>query len=282
MAVSIGKRKRRDKVEDSNTSSSDDDDIRARFQKAFEAKFKPLEVNEKPQKDAAPEQHVAQEDNQDDTDDMEDSDWSGLSEEEDGVEVVSHAEAKPTDDIARQRGAKSFMSSKPPSSNEKPSKMAKQPKDNPEEEASESANLKHDLALQRLLKESHLLDPSSFDGTNTAPEGKSRLKALDMRLQDLGAKKGTLEQEKMPLSHRKGIKAKAANREVARRKDAAENGIILEKAKATKGPERRRERGVGAPSVGKFKGGTLQLSSRDFKSMERPRQAQGGKKGKRR
>ncbi|KAI6822384.1 hypothetical protein KC367_g4923 [Hortaea werneckii] len=282
MATSIGKRKRRDDVEDSKHSSSDDDDIRARFQKAFEAKFKPLEVNEKPQKDAALEQQVAQEDEQDDSDDLEDSDWSGLSEEENGVEVVSHAEAKPTDDIARQRGAKSFMSSKPPSSNEKPSKMAKQPKDNPEEEASESANLKHDLALQRLLKESHLLDPSSFDGTNTAPEGKSRLKALDMRLQDLGAKKGTLEQEKMPLSHRKGIKAKAANREVARRKDAAENGIILEKAKATKGPERRRERGVGAPSVGKFKGGTLQLSSRDVKSMERPRQAQGGKKGKRR
>ncbi|RMY65288.1 hypothetical protein D0863_09229 [Hortaea werneckii] len=282
MAISTGKRKRRDDVEDANNSNSDDDDIRARFQKAFEAKFKPLEVNQKPQKDAALKQDVVQEDDQDDSDDLEDSDWSGISEEEDGVEVISHAEAKPNDDMARQRGAKSFMSSKPPSSNERPSKTAKQPKDNSEEDASESANLKHDLALQRLLKESHLLDPSSFDGTNTAPEGKSRLKALDMRLQDLGAKKGTLEQEKMPLSHRKGIKAKAANREVARRKDAAENGIILEKAKATKGPERRRERGVGAPSVGKFKGGTLQLSSRDVKSMERPRQAQGGKKGKRR
>ncbi|RMZ00749.1 hypothetical protein D0860_07870 [Hortaea werneckii] len=282
MAISTGKRKRRDDVEDANNSNSDDDDVRARFQKAFEAKFKPLEVNQKPQKDAALEQDVVQEDDQDDSDDLEDSDWSGFSEEEDGVEVVSHTEAKTNDDMARQRGAKSFMSSKPPSSNERPSKTAKQPKENPEEDASESANLKHDLALQRLLKESHLLDPSSFDGTNTAPEGKSRLKALDMRLQDLGAKKGTLEQEKMPLSHRKGIKAKAANREVARRKDAAENGIILEKAKATKGPERRRERGVGAPSVGKFKGGTLQLSSRDVKSMERPRQAQGGKKGKRR
>ncbi|GAB1729543.1 hypothetical protein NU195Hw_g178t1 [Hortaea werneckii] len=282
MAISTGKRKRRDDVEDANDSNSDDDDIRARFQKAFEAKFKPLEVNQKPQKDATLEQNVGQEDDQDDSDDLEDSDWSGISEEGNGVEVVSHAEAKPNDDIARQRGAKSFMSSKPPSSSERPSKTAKQPKDNSEEDASESANLKHDLALQRLLKESHLLDPSSFDGTNTAPEGKSRLKALDMRLQDLGAKKGTMEQEKMPLSHRKGIKAKAANREVARRKDAAENGIILEKAKATKGPERRRERGVGAPSVGKFKGGTLQLSSRDVKSMERPRQVQGGKKGKRR
>ncbi|KAI6891536.1 hypothetical protein KC318_g15553 [Hortaea werneckii] len=268
MAISTGKRKRRDDVGDSNHSNSDDDDIRARFQKAFEAKFKPLEVNQKPQKDAALEQNDAQEEEQDDQDDPEDSDWSGFSEgeEEDGVEVVSHAEAKPNDDVARQRGAKSFMSSKPPSSNEKPSKMAKQPKDNPEDDASESANLKHDLALQRLLKESHLLDPSSFDGTNTAPEGKSRLKALDMRLQDLGAKKGTLEQEKMPLSHRKGIKAKAANREVARRKDAAENGIILEKAKATKVP----------------KGGGTEEWVRLRWSMERPRQTQGGKKGKRR
>ncbi|KAI7070359.1 hypothetical protein KC352_g42614, partial [Hortaea werneckii] len=160
MAISTGKRKRRDDVQDANNSNSDDDDIRARFQKAFEAKFKPLEVNQKPQKDAALEQDVVQEDDQDDSDDLEDSDWSGISEEEDGVEVVSHAEAKTNDDMARQRGAKSFMSSKPPSSNEKPSKTAKQPKDNPEEDASESANLKHDLALQRLLKESHLLDPS--------------------------------------------------------------------------------------------------------------------------
>ena len=112
MAISTGKRKRRDDVEDANNSNSDDDDIRARFQKAFEAKFKPLEVNQKPQKDAAMEQNVVQEDDQDDSDDLEDSDWSGLSEEENGVEVVSHAEAKPTDDIARQRGAKSFMVSR--------------------------------------------------------------------------------------------------------------------------------------------------------------------------
>lgn len=110
MAVSTGKRKRRDDVEDSNQSNSDDDDIRARFQKAFEAKFKPLEANQKPQKDAEQEQNDPQEDDQDDP---EDSDWSGLSEEEgeeeEGVEVVSHAEAKPNDDMAQRRGAKSFM-----------------------------------------------------------------------------------------------------------------------------------------------------------------------------
>lgn len=81
----------------------------------------------------------------------------------------------------------------------------------------------------------------------------------------------------MPLSHRKGIKTKAATREATRRKDAAENGIILERVKATKAPERRREKGVDVPSVGKFKGGTLKLSSRDVKSIEGPRKSIGGK-----
>lgn len=174
-----------------------------------------------------------------------------------------------------------MKSSKPPSASAKPPKSVQKSKEETEDDASENANLKHDLALQRLLKESHLLDPSSFSGSSSAPEGKSRLKALDLRLQDLGAKKGTLEQERMPLAHRKGIKAKAANREATRRKDAAENGIILERAKTTKAPEKRRERGIGGPSVGKLQGSTLKLSSRDVKSIEGSRQAPRGKGRKR-
>ncbi len=102
----------------------------------------------------------------------------------------------------------------------------------PEDDPTETANLKNDLALQRLLKESHLLDASAFSGKVSAPEGRSRLKSLDLRIQDLGAKKSISEQEKMPLSHRKGILAKAAGREGSRRKEAAENGIVLEKARS--------------------------------------------------
>jgi len=151
-----------------------------------------------------------------------------------------------------------------------------------EEDPAEANNLKHDLALQRLLKESHLLDPSSVNGSSTAPEGKGRMKALDLRLQDLGAKKNLAEQEKMPLSHRKGIKAKIASREAGRRKEAAENGIILEKAKMTAKAEPRRDRGIGAPSIGKFRGGTLKLSSRDVKSMEGSRRGGGSSRGRRR
>lgn len=100
---------------------------------------------------------------------------------------------------------------------------------------------------------------------------------MDSRLQGLGAKKAILEQEKMPLSHRKGIKAKAADRETTRRKEAVENGVILERFKTAPKAEKRRERGIAPPSIGKFKGGTLKLSSRDVKSLEGPKQRVGGK-----
>src|SRR5689334_16262578 len=117
-----------------------------------------------------------------------------------------------------------FQSSKPPSStasklNPKPPSEA-----SPDDDASESANLKNDLALQRLLSESHLLNSS----TNHALTGTNRHKATDLRLQALGSKKSILKQEKMPVSHRRGIIAKEKTREENRRKEARENGIVLE------------------------------------------------------
>lgn len=106
-----------------------------------------------------------------------------------------------------------------------------------------------------------------------------------MRLQDLGAKASILQQEKMPLAFRKGIAAKSANREATRRKEAAENGIILERAKAVIKPQQqqRRDRGVGGPGVGKFRGGTLKLSSSDVKGIQGSggRKARGGKMARR-
>lgn len=134
----------------------------------------------------------------------------------------------------------------------------------------EAANLKNDLALQRLLKESHLLDASSSLG----PAGSNRHKALDLRLQDLGSKSSVLGQEKMPLSHRRGIVSKATEKESSRRQDAKENGIILEKVKkASRVGDVRRERGIGAPGIGKFKGGTLRLSQRDIADIEGPKKS---------
>lgn len=143
-------------------------------------------------------------------------------------------------------------------------------------------NLQNDLALQRLLKESHLLESGTSD---LNPTGKNRHKALDLRLQALGAKKSIFEQKKMPKSHREGIQNKIIKTEANRRREARENGIILEKPvfKQQKSSGKRRERGIGAPAVGKFSGGTLKLSRHDLASIQGPsrRGSKGGKGSKR-
>lgn len=90
----------------------------------------------------------------------------------------------------------------------------------------------------------------------------------------------------MPLSHRKGINAKKEMRETDRRREAKENGIILERAAMKKssnnplGPQSKRERGIGGPSVGRFSGGALRLTKQDVASITGPkRSSMGGKKG---
>ncbi|KAF2768693.1 hypothetical protein EJ03DRAFT_351887 [Teratosphaeria nubilosa] len=274
MSQSFGKRKRRADVDvrgDEN-ESADEKNIRARFQRAFEAKFKPLEL-EKPAKS-----EQSEDDDESDQSESDGSDWDGVSEDEITVEIVQHDSMNGRKRETDRQEMKVFMSSKPPTAQVKiVQKRKKVNEDNGDDEGAESTNLKHDLALQRLLKESHLLDKSSFDNSTPMPEGKSRLKALDLRLQDLGAKQAISVQDKMPLAHRKGIKAKAANREVSRRKEAAENGIVLERARnaAKASSSQKRDRGIGAPSVGKFRGGMLKLSSRDVRSIEGPKQKAG-------
>lgn len=287
MAVSLGKRKRHEvisKESDQRESDADDDaTARALFRRAFEAKFKPLEKVEK---------QTEQDESGTDDDDLgdvdEDDEWDGLSGDDEPtleVEVIQDKPAHLIDRDQQRREMKAFMSSKPPlgSTNVSESSTKAPTKDPTADEETESTNLKNDLALQRLLKESHLLDASSFNTTaNTAPEGKSRLKALDMRIQDLGAKKSHLEQDRIPMAHRRGMVAKSSDRESKRRQEAKENGIILERAKGGKvGKEARRERGIGGPSVGKFGGATLRLSKDDIRGIQSSGERRGGKKGKR-
>lgn len=141
---------------------------------------------------------------------------------------------------------------------------------------SDAQNLKKDLALQRLLKESHLLDHKS----PSSPYGQNRHKAIDLRLQELGTKSSLYHQRNMPMSQRKGIAAKASGREESRRKEAKENGVIL--ARATKGKkdiiDTKRQRGIGAPSVGRFKGGMLTLSKRDVIEIQGRKKTTKGKR----
>lgn len=66
---------------------------------------------------------------------------------------------------------------------------------------------------------------------------------------------------------------KIAEKEESRRHDAKVNGIILEKAinKKKGSAAAKRQRGIGAPSVGKFKGGMLKLSKQDVLEIQGPR-----------
>ena len=137
-----------------------------------------------------------------------------------------------------------------------------------DESSADAANLKKDLALQRLLRESHLLESQS----SLSHFGQNRHKALDLRLRDMGSKSSVFAQLKMPLAQRKGINAKATEREELRRREAKENGIILEKAgKRKKKDKSMRQRGIGAPSVGKFQGGMLKLNKKDVAEIEGPK-----------
>ncbi|OCL09118.1 hypothetical protein AOQ84DRAFT_431443 [Glonium stellatum] len=279
MAINPGKRKRvtREDLQKRSSSpessqNSETEDIQAIFKRHFEAKFKPLDPEHKKTKIIKQVEEAQDEDR--------DSDWDGIiSSEEAAVEVIEHSALRVVNERAEKDEIKAFMSSKPPSSGTGAFSKTTKPKPVDIDSDAEALNLKNDLALQRLLRESHLLDTSTST-SSLALSGTNRHKALDMRLQSLGSKASILTQEKMPMSHRKGIQAKALQREERRRREAKENGIILEAAIKMKGGERKRERGVGGPGVGKFKGGTLSLSKKDIESIQ-GRRGTKGKRGRR-
>ncbi|KAL1623955.1 pre-rRNA processing and 40S ribosomal subunit assembly [Neofusicoccum ribis] len=262
MAVALGKRKRVESkapvskrpAKEEEEEPSDSEDLRDAFRRAFEAKFKPLSGSKKKEEKKAPEPTEAEEH------EGEDDDWDGISEEDEDsgnnntVEVVEVTGPTRSERMSKAE-LKAFMSSKPPTAPTPRQPSNDKAGDKDEDADADALNLKNDLALQRLLKESHLLDASSSASLLAGPSGKNRHKATDLRIQALGSKGSILAQGKMPMAHRKGIKAKASEREEKRRREARENGIILERAKKEKvGEERKRERGVGGPGVGKFSG----------------------------
>ena len=87
----------------------------------------------------------------------------------------------------------------------------------------------------------------------------------------MGSETSIFAQKNMPLAQRKGITAKITEKEELRRREAQENGIILEKARKRKREDNiMRQRGIGAPSVGKFQGGMLKLNKKDIAEIEGP------------
>lgn len=60
------------------------------------------------------------------------------------------------------------------------------------------------------------------------------------------------------------MEKKGKEREERRRREARENGVVLEKfGGKVRREEKKRERGVGKPGVGRFEGGALRLSKKD-------------------
>ncbi|KAL4770784.1 hypothetical protein BDW60DRAFT_75689 [Aspergillus nidulans var. acristatus] len=256
------------------------------FRKFFEAQFQPLGV--KRVNTAKNESDLEYTDSEYDGHSQEDesaseSERSGIEEQEENtpVEVVEYrAPSRSTGDLIDKKARKAFMTAKPPSFSmdlNPTTDSSKKAKNDEDDKDIESLNLKNDLALQRLLKESHLLESAS----DLAPTGKNRHKALDLRMQELGAKNSLYHQKNMPSSIRKGIKAKAVSKEDKRRREARENGVILEKPAPKKQISNgRRERGVGGPSIGKFAGGTLNLSNRDVAHVQASRRVGGKSRGR--
>lgn len=96
--------------------------------------------------------------------------------------------------------------------------------------------------------------------------------ATDLRITSLAptGTKSILAQDKMPMTMRKGIKAAKKGREDKRRKEAWENGIVLErKGGLPENANRKRKRpaSVDLPSVGRLRGAELRLSESDLRSM---------------
>ncbi|KAK8933028.1 Protein FAF1 [Metarhizium anisopliae] len=266
MAV-LGKRK-------APASSISEPDANELLRRHFEARFQPLE--ERPSNTKSEEQA-------DEGDSDEDSEWGGLSnddaagsdeEEDDDAEDLLEDESSDDDQSATPNPIQPAVSSNP----------STLPEDAP-------SLLKQDLELRRLLAESHLLAPhaatkslSSASSIAAQPKsfaaGRTRQKATDLRVQALGSKLSIHKQDKMPMHMRKGMAAAADAREAKRRREAKENGIILERETGKQRRARGRRSDVDRPGVGRLRGAELRISERDVKRIEGNRDVF-GRKGKR-
>ncbi|KAI0166488.1 hypothetical protein GGR57DRAFT_27600 [Xylariaceae sp. FL1272] len=299
MTTILGKRKSRTQRADPSISEQD---AQAVFARLFEQQFLPLapageSASLSDTEDPTAENEDENEDDEELKGENDDDSWDGLSEDGDesdtsaspnAVEVVSHTEGyttKTTNPLDK-RESRAWLSSKPPtyaSSETTTSTKTKKPDSTAEEDA--PSLLKNDLALQRLLSESHLFSTAAaksndkdsdaqLGGHSTEHVGRNRHLATDMRLAALGSKSSIYKQAKMPMSFRKGINAAAEGKESKRRREAKENGIVLERPGPKKNGRDRRKSGprdIDAPAVGKMNNGLLKLSKKDIASVEGPK-----------
>ncbi|KAK4179282.1 hypothetical protein QBC36DRAFT_180509 [Triangularia setosa] len=304
-------------------------DAQEALRRHFEARFKmPAGIAPCAAPSSKKQARGEDEDNEEDEDDSDfDSDesnaesWDGVSsEEEEGdgldsgeeshvVEVVDHTKSSSTSitSIMSKKELKAYLSSRPPSHTSAAQSDSTSPKKKKADESQaedSAAFLANDLALQRLIAESHILSAaggnsshwqsSAAAGTATNTRafaaGRTAKKTTDLRFQALGAKDSILAQSKMPMSMRKGIVSHNTAKEAKRRREAKENGIILEREVKKSKPSRSKKSGgggggrgepreVGAPGVGRMRGATLRISAREAEVLNRPGPARRGGRG---
>lgn len=86
---------------------------------------------------------------------------------------------------------------------------------------------------------------------------------------------------------RKGINAAAVSRESKRRREAKENGVILERETVGKKKGKKRDGGAGMgggvdrPGVGRLRGAELRISESDVRKIEGTRDTFSRKRGRR-
>lgn len=336
----LGKRKMRTKPskpekeeEEEEEPAISAEEAQAILRRHFEAKFKPLSPSHAPTKPDASTVEDLRSDSDNDDDDASEASWSGVSGAEDSeagmdsdsdsegeeIEVVSYANnttMTSNHNGLSKREAKAYLSSRVPSALlSSSSTTTTTTTQNQNQKSSSTGNggadeddaptlLKNDLALQRLLTESHLFSNSKANSdsnnnnnnttttTTTEHAGRNRHLATDLRLGALGSKRSIYAQQKMPMSVRKGIAGAATDRETRRRREARESGVVLERKSGTGataawlrgfgggagGKDRRRSGGGGggggqkgavdAPAVGKLRNGMLTLSKRDVSEIQ--------------
>lgn len=182
---------------------------------------------------------------------QEDSEESDPESEDEKPVVVRHTDSSFTVTATKQE-KKLFMSSKAPLQEAKAELSSKRQRTE-EREEDEQLNLDNDLALQRLIKESHILAEAGLSGVDisTGITGKARHKTLESRLDDLGVKRAKTQQ--MPMNMRKGMTAKQKERHERHVKNSREAGIVLARSEVSKAPKKqvKRERGLKIASVGR-------------------------------
>lgn len=174
--------------------------------------------------------------------------------------VVRHSEVTT---YQPQRSKRKFLSSTAPRKLDTAQVQAGK-----DESDSDEYNAKSDLELQRLISESHILaaaegqySGADISGGNSLESiGKHRLRIMDQRLLNAGAKRKA-EKRAMPLAIRR--KQKQEQMEAERRADAEEAGIVLERQKK-KRRKLRSTNGLQIHGVGRVSRGQIELSARDI------------------